>query len=101
LPEPEQIAPILKKLGAIQERAATLNLEIEQINKNIDGKRKEISKLVGDATKVLEKTREANDAARVAEYCARSIDTLTKFRSRLIDARRNQLEVLIREPFQA
>jgi DNA sulfur modification protein DndD len=101
LPEPEQIAPLLKKLGASQERVSVLKADIESINQVIDEKRKEISKLSKDATQIIDRTREANDAARVADYCDRSIDTLKRFRLKLIDSRRNDLEKLIVESFRA
>jgi DNA sulfur modification protein DndD len=101
LPEPEQIAPLLKKLGASQERVSALKADIESINKGIDEKRKEISKLSKEATQIIDRTREANDAARVADYCDRSINTLKSFRLKLIDSRRNDLEKLIVESFRA
>jgi DNA sulfur modification protein DndD len=101
LPEPEQIAPLLKKLGAVQERVSSLRSEIAAINLGIDAKRKDIAKLSQDAVRVIDRTREANDAVRVADYCDRSIETLKLFRLKLIDARRSELQKLIIESFLA
>jgi DNA sulfur modification protein DndD len=101
LPEPEQIAPLLKRLGATQERTAALQDHIDSLNRGIDDKLKEISTLSKEATQLLDRTREANDAARVADYCDRSVVTLKAFRLKLIDSRRNDLEKLIVESFRA
>jgi DNA sulfur modification protein DndD len=101
LPEPEQIAPLLKRLGAIQERIAVLRDDIDSLNQGINDKLKEIATLSNEATQLLDRTREANDAARVADYCDRSVVTLMAFRLKLIDSRRNQLEKLIVESFRA
>jgi DNA sulfur modification protein DndD len=101
LPEPEQIAPLLKRLGAVQERVSSLRSEIAAINHGIDAKRKDIAKLSQDAVRVIDRTREANDAVRVADYCDRSIETLKLFRLKLIDARRSELQKLIIESFLA
>jgi DNA sulfur modification protein DndD len=101
LPEPEQIVPLLKRLGSVQERVSTLRAEIDAINNSIDAKRKETAKLGQDAVRVIDRTREASDALRVAEYCNRSIETLQKFRLKLIEVRRNELEKLIVESFLA
>ena len=101
LPEPEQIVPLLKRLGAVQERVSSLRSEIEAINHSIDTKRKDIAKLSRDAVLVIDRTREANDAVRVAEYCDRSIETLKIFRIKLIEARRSELQELIVESFLA
>jgi DNA sulfur modification protein DndD len=101
LPEPEQIVPLLKKLGAVQERVSSLRCEIESINHSIGAKRKDIAKLGQDAGRVMDRTREANDALRVAEYCDRSIETLKIFRLKLIEARRSELQKLIVESFLA
>ena len=101
LPEPEQIVPLLKRLGAVQERVSSLRSETEAINHSIDAKRKDISKLSQDAVRVIDRTREANDAVRVAEYCDRTIETLKIFRLKLIEARRSELQKLIVESFLA
>jgi DNA sulfur modification protein DndD len=101
LPEPEQIVPLLKRLGAVQERVSSLRSEIEAINHSIDAKRKDIARLSQDAIRVIDRTREANDAVRVADYCDRSIETLKIFRLNLIEARRSELQKLIAESFLA
>lgn len=101
LPEPEQIVPLLKRLGAVQERVLLLRAEVEAIDRSIDSKRKDIAKLSQDAVRVIDRTREANDAVRVADYCDRSIETLKIFRLKLIEARRSELQKLIVESFLA
>jgi DNA sulfur modification protein DndD len=100
LPEPEQIAPVLKKLGASQERVSALRQEIALINRGIDEKRRELVALAQNTARIADRVREGNDAARVAAYCSRSIETLRSFRLKLIDARRSELEKLIVESFR-
>jgi len=100
LPEPEQIAPVMKKLGASQERVSALRAEIALIDRGIDEKRKELAVFGQDTARIADRAREANDAARIADYCSRSIETLRGFRLRLIDARRSELEQLIVESFR-
>lgn len=101
LPEPEQIVPLLKRLGAIQERVSLLRSEIETINLSIDTKRMDIAKLSQEAIRIGDRVQEANDAVRIAKYCDRTIETLKRFRLKLIDARRSELEKLIVESFLA
>ena len=77
-----------------------MRAEIALIDRGIDEKRKELAAFGQDTARIADRAREANDSARIAEYCGRSIETLRNFRLKLIDARRSELEQLIVESFR-
>ena len=100
VPEQEQLATVLRAQGAAEAAIANHRTEIEQVDRQINTMDRSISALNQQRETLLERTAEAGDAARTAEYCQRAHRTLLQFREKLIRSRQQQLERLILEAFQ-
>jgi DNA sulfur modification protein DndD len=100
VPEQEQLAMVLRAQGAADAAIVRYRADIEQADKQISAMDRSISVLKHQRETLLERTAEAGDAARTAEYCQRAHRTLLQFREKLVRSRQQQLERLILEAFQ-
>jgi DNA sulfur modification protein DndD len=100
VPEHEQLAEAFRKQGAAMAvlEKTTADLHASEALEVVAHRNYETIK--GKRLDQLEKAKESEDAARLAEYCQRSIGTLAAFRLNLVRMRREQLERLILEAFQ-
>lgn len=99
IPEFDQIAGLLQQQGAIRAEIDALENEIAGRRKNEAALERQKQALSSEREALISRVIETGDAARVVDYCVRSIETLRVFRERLIDMRRHQLEKLILESF--
>ncbi len=100
VPEQEQVAELFKALGAAEGALQNLRQESQQSHEHIHARQRELAELERGNDKVFAKKIDASDAQRTIDYCERSLRTLAEFRAKLIQKRREQLEVLILESFR-
>jgi len=100
IPEQEQLAEALRAQGAAEANLLAVSSEISQYEEQLRRLDRTLHSLRQQRGELLEKTAEAGDAARVAEYCQRAGKSLMRFREQLVRKRREQLEGLILEAFQ-
>jgi len=100
MPELEQLAIAFHETGVAEEEIRSLQKEDESLQQQEQGYLRRLADLDQAREALLEQVVKSGDAARSADYCQRSIVTLTAFRSNLIERRRKQLERLILEAFQ-
>jgi DNA sulfur modification protein DndD len=99
-PEADQLAELLRKQGANEARLADMANRLAEYRAQRLACERELSQLSRDRFAALEAVTDSSDAARIADYCSRSITSLSEFRSRLVDMRRTTLEGLILDSFK-
>lgn len=99
IPEFDQLAALLQQQGAIRAEIDSIESAIAARETTEELFKRQLQSLASERDALISRVIESGDAARVAEYCARSIETLRAFREQLIDMRRHQLESLIFESF--
>jgi len=99
-PEAEQLADLLRQQGANDARLSELTQRVAELRAPKAVCEREISQLSKEKFAALEKASDSSDASRVADYCSRSVRSLSEFRARLIDMRRATLEDLILDSFK-
>lgn len=99
-PEADQLAELLRQQGANETRLADLAQRLTECRVQLHACERELSQLSRDRFTALEAVTDSSDAARTADYCSRSITSLSNFRERLVDMRRATLEELILDSFK-
>lgn len=100
VPEPEQLSEAFGKIGAAEALCKQAGTELAGLESQERAAIRELESLKRRKSEQLEKIAEAGDASRTAEYCSRSIATLSKFKTDLVRVRRERLEQLILESFR-
>jgi DNA sulfur modification protein DndD len=99
-PEADQLAELLRQQGANEARLADMANRLAGCRAQRLTCERELSQLSRGRFAALEVVTDSSDAARIADYCSRSISSLSDFRSRLVDMRRATLEGLILDSFK-
>lgn len=99
-PEADQLADLLRQQGANEARLSELTQRVAELRAPKVVCEREINQLAKERFAALEKANDSSDASRIADYCSRSVRSLSAFRARLIDMRRATLEDLILDSFK-
>lgn len=100
VPELEQLTEAFREAGAAEEEIRGIEKQIAMLVQQENDCVRRLSGLDRDREALLQLVLKAGDSARAADYCHRSIATLTMFRASLVERRRKQLEQLILKAFQ-
>jgi len=100
VPELEQLTEVFREAGAAEEEIRGIEKEIAILMQQENDCMRRLAGLDRDREALLQLVLKAGDSARAADYCHRSIATLTVFRTSLVERRRKQLEQLILKAFQ-
>lgn len=100
MPELEQLAMAFHEAGVAEEEIRGIQQQDELLAQQEQECVRRLAEVDRDREALLQLVLKSGDSARAADYCQRSITTLTSFRLNLVEQRRKQLEHLILEAFQ-